>query len=454
MSTPSLEGKTVLIVGLGASGASAALLCKKQAARVIGIDRKGEAELEPFLPSLREAQVDLHLGTDEYQKQVDLVVASPGVPKSNPAIQRRLQQGVPVVSEIELASWYCTGPIIAVTGTDGKSTVVSLIYEALRAQNCPCRLAGNIGYSFSRMLLEQPVDEKTLCVVEVSSYQLEFIRDFRPFISVILNIASDHLNRHGTIETYRQAKYRITENQTHSDWLVRPISLPGSYQSQAQVLFWSSHAHDMQGASFDPTTGKVRIKFQANETELNLPELKTRMPHSVCNILAALAAQLPLAVSPAESLKNMLSFAGLPHRLEYLGKWSGVSYYNDSKATNVNSCRAALEGVQEPIVLLAGGQAKEEDYRELLPLVESKVRLAIVFGQARDTLEKAWQGTVDIVNVPQLEQAVTLAIEKARPGDTVLLSPACASFDRFHNFEQRGNFFKSLVNELVIEKKT
>ncbi len=444
MSTPSLEGKTVLVVGLGASGASAALLCRKHGARVIAIDRKGEAELEPFLPSLRDAEVELHLGTDEYQKHADLVVASPGVPKGNPAIQRLSQQGAPVVSEIELASWYCTGPVIAVTGTDGKSTVVSLIYEALRAQNYPCRLAGNIGYSFSRMLLEQPVSEKTLCVVEVSSYQLEFIRDFRPFISVILNITSDHLNRHGSIEAYRQAKYRITENQTHSDWLVRPISLPGPYQSQAQVLFWSPHPHDMQGVSFDPMTGKVRIKFQNDETELNLPELKTRMPHSVCNILAALAAQLPLAVDPAESLKSMLSFPGLPHRLEYLGKWSGVSYYNDSKATNVNSCRAALEGVQ----------AKEEDYRELLPLVESKVRLAIVFGQARDILEKAWRGKVDIVNVPQLEQAVSLAIEKAQPGDTVLLSPACASFDRFHNFEQRGNFFKSLVNELVIEKKS
>ena len=451
---PDLKNRRVLVLGLGTSGIAACRLCRAKGAHVLALDRKEGGQLNGAHESLREEGVEIVLTRDTTQEPFDLMICSPGIPLSHPMVEQCRQRNVPVCSEIELASWYCPGPIIAVTGTDGKSTVVSLVYQILRNHDRKARLVGNIGYAFSQMIVESPPDASTLCVVEVSSYQLELTDRFRPHIAAILNIAPDHLDRHKTLEDYAQAKYRITEKQDRSDFLIRPLALPGSFESKAEALFWACQPHDLPGLHFDPGTSKLTLQFRGKTEAASFPALSRLMPHQQENFLAALAICLPLGIEPTKAVESMLAFPGLPHRLEYLGTWSGVAYYNDSKATNVHSCQAALRGMQRPAILLAGGLAKNEDYSQLSHLLERKAKLAIVFGRGHGILKEAWQSCVPVISVSTLEQATRLAVERAEPGDVVLLSPACASFDRFQNFEQRGNFFKSLVTQWVIEKES
>lgn len=454
MATSDLSNKRVLVLGLGTSGIAACQLCADRGARVTGVDRRPIAELDPAAAQLDSQGVRILTENDRIEESFDFMVCSPGVPRTHPMVERFMDLEIPIYAEIELASWFCPGTIVAITGTDGKSTTVSLIYQMLKDQGRSVRLVGNIGYAFSRMLLEQPPDEKTYSVVEVSSYQLELIKSFRPHVAAILNIAPDHLGRHGSIRKYAQAKYRITLNQTGEDYFVRPLSLPGSFSSRAQTLFWAAEPHELAGLHLDPRTGKLTTCFRGERQTFFISDLAGLMPHRMENILAALTVVMPLGLDLMQAIQSALAFPGLPHRLEYLGKWSGVHYYNDSKATNVHACQAALSGLIGPIILLAGGQAKDEDFRQLIPFMKGRVKLAILFGAARDTLRAAWEEAVPLVCVPTLEQATRLAIDQAEPGDTILLSPACASFDRFQNFEQRGNFFKSLVAEWVIEKKS
>jgi UDP-N-acetylmuramoylalanine--D-glutamate ligase len=455
MKNPDLEGKRIFVLGLGLSGISAIRLCLARGAVVTGLDRKRECDLDRAIFDLRKSGARILAETEVLDEAADLLICSPGVPLSHPMLALCARKEIRVYSEIELASWYCPGPIVAVTGTDGKSSVVSMIYQILSDQGRTAMAVGNIGYPFSQQILDCLPDPATVSVVEVSSYQLELIGEFHPHVAAILNIAPDHLSRHGSLEEYAQAKYRITRNQRENDYLVRPMVLPGSFQSNAQTLFWALQSHELPGVQYEPSTGKLTIRFSSREpVVLSAPGLNQLVPHQRENALAALTVCLPLKVDPRKAVQSLIAFPGLPHRLEYLGKWSGVSYYNDSKATNVHSCQAALEAVEGPILLLAGGLAKKEDYATLGPLLKKKVKVALLFGEARESLQKAWESSVPVVSYPTLEQATREAIERAEPGDTGLLSPACASQDRFLSFEQRGNFFKSLVNDWVIEKKS
>ncbi len=453
MIAPELRHQRVLVLGLGRSGIAACRLCQERGATVMGVDRKAEGELNGAVGGLRDQGVRIVLENDQFSEPIDLLICSPGVPLSHPMIQRCRELNIPVYSEIELASWYCPGPIVAVTGTDGKSTVVSLVYQVLRDQGRPARLVGNIGYAFSQMLLDTPPDASTVCVIEVSSYQLAYIGDFRPYVAAILNVAADHLDQHEGFEQYVLAKYRITDNQTPEDFLVRPLVLPGSFQSHAETLFWATQPHDLPGVQFDSRSGKVTTRFAGAMQSHIFQALSRLMPHQLENTLSALAICLPLQLDTKKAIQSMLAFPGLSHRLEYLGKWYGVSYYNDSKATNVHACKAALEGLDAPLILLAGGLPKKENYAQLARLLSKKAKLVILFGPARELLQAAWEKDVSLISVASLEQATRLAVDRAEPGDTVLFSPACASQDRFQDFEQRGNFFKSLISEWVIEKQ-
>jgi UDP-N-acetylmuramoylalanine--D-glutamate ligase len=451
--TRDLKGKNVLVLGLGASGVAACRLCAEKGAQVTGLDRRVPGEIDESAEQLRALGVNLLPDSENLEGHADMLICSPGIPKTHPVITACAERDIPVIGEIELGYWFCPCPIVAVTGTDGKSTVVSFIFNALKEQNRPVRLAGNIGYAFCRMLLDDPPPEEAVCVLELSSYQLELIDTFRPYIAAILNIAPDHIKRHGTLDEYARAKYRILENQTNKDYFVRPVSLPGSFHSDAITLFWNPHFHEMSGCFYDHRSQSLVVKFEGEKFKIAAPELEELVPHQQENMLAALTVCLPLGLDLSKAFKSMQSFPGLPHRLEYLGSWSGVRYYNDSKATNVHACQAALKAIDAPIILLAGGQIKDEDYTPLTNLLEQKVRRVIVFGQAREILEKEWAGKVDVVSEATLEEAARIAIDQAVPGDTILLSPACASFDRFQSFEQRGNFFKSLISDWVEKKR-
>ncbi|HEQ60717.1 MAG TPA: UDP-N-acetylmuramoyl-L-alanine--D-glutamate ligase [Firmicutes bacterium] len=452
MNERDIHGKLVLVLGLGRSGIAACRLCHKQGARVIGMDRRGAGELNGAVEDLRRGGIEIILENDQRTEPIDLLVCSPGIPFAHPTIQWCRQLDIPVVSEIELASWYCPGTLVAVTGTDGKSTVVSLVHQILRDQDRPARLVGNIGNPFSGMLVDNPPDASTICVIEVSSYQLALIRDFHPHVAAILNVAADHLDHHGSFQDYARAKYRITLNQTPDDFLIRPLVLPDTFQSRAETLFWADQPHELPGVQFDPRNGKVTTRLAETMHSYFFQTLSRLMPHQRQNLLAALAICLPFQLDLKKAMQTMLAFPGLPHRLEYLGKWHGINYYNDSKATNVHACKAALEGLEGPLILLAGGLPKQEDYSQLLELLKRKTKRVLVFGPARELLEKAWGKDLGLTSVASLEQATRLAVDWAEPGDTVLLSPACASQDRFQDFEQRGNFFKSLISEWVIEK--
>ena len=451
-STPRLHGKKILVLGLGISGIAACRLCLDRGAKVVGLDRKREEELDRSIPFLRQSGARILLGTDLTGENFDLVICSPGIPQTHPMVEQCRKKGISLFGEIELASWFYPGPIIAVTGTDGKSTVVSLIYQILSDQGKSALAVGNIGYPFSQQILDQPPNKATFSIVEVSSYQLELVSEFHPHIAIILNIAPDHLSRHGSLEEYANAKYQITRNQTSEDFLIRPLVLPGSFHSESENLFWASQSHELPGIQFETTSNKLTVRYPGKDWNNLFPGLGRLMPHQLENALAALSLCLPLDLDLTQAVQSVLSFPGLPHRLEYLGKWSGVSYYNDSKATNVHSCRAAIEAIDSPIILLAGGLRKKEDYSVLVPQLKQKAKLVIVFGEAREMLQEVWRKEIPLLSVPTLEQATRMAIDRANPGDTVLLSPACASQDRFQNFEQRGNFFKSLVTDWVTEK--
>ena len=445
-----LRNKRVLVVGLARTGMATALFCAARGARVTATDTRTESELEAAVAELRKAGVDLELAghRQELIQGADLIIPSPGVPADAPLLQSARSKGVTIWSEIELASRFLKGRLIGITGSNGKTTTTSLIEHTLKKAGFSTILAGNIGTPLISCV--EKTSDKTITVAELSSFQLELVEKFRPNISLFLNLTPDHLDRHHTLESYGAAKARIFENQTEADSAVLNADDPGTtpYAPAKPQLFWFSRKQRVAQGAF---VRESDILFRSEGTEekvLQLADIPLAGSHNVENVLAAVVATRLAGAEPAAVAKGVRSFAGVEHRLEFVAEIGGVRFYNDSKATNVDATLKALDAFPGRILIILGGKDKGSDYTVLQARLREKAILAVLLGAAAGKIEKQIAGSVAIEQAGTIERAVETAANAARPGDVVLLAPACASFDQFQNYEHRGRVFKELVHQL------
>ncbi len=440
----------MLVVGLARTGVATALFCSARGAKVTATDTRAESELGDAVVSLRAAGVRLVLGShreDSFLEQ-DLIIPSPGVPADAPVLQAARAKGVTIWSEIELADRFLNGRLIGITGSNGKTTTTALIEHILRNAGFSTILAGNIGTPLISRVEES--SDRTVTVAELSSFQLELIASFRPNISVFLNLTPDHLDRHHTFEEYGAAKARIFENQTETDAAVLnadDAATAAFAPARPQVHWFSRKQRVAQGAFV--RENKIVFRREGEEEDvLKVQEIPLAGAHNLENVLAAVAAARLAGADPVAIAKGVRSFAGVEHRLEFVAEFGGVRYYNDSKATNVDATLKALDAFPGRILIVLGGKDKGSDYTVLRMPLREKAILALLIGAAAEKIEKQIAGSVAIERAGTLERAVEIASHAARPGDIVILAPACASFDQFQNYEHRGRVFKSLVHQL------
>jgi UDP-N-acetylmuramoylalanine--D-glutamate ligase len=445
-----LKGMRVLIVGLARTGIAVARFLSDQEARVVGVDIRARPDLERDFPELKELDIELRVGGHDEASflRADLIVLSPGVPPSIEPLAKARGRGTPIFSEIELASWFMKTPITAVTGTNGKTTTTLLIGEMLRRAGKQVFVGGNIGNPLINLVAGN--EKKDMAVVELSSFQLEGTERFRPAIAVLLNISEDHLDRYGRFEAYVEAKSRLFANQEASDVSVLNASdsavLRAARASRARKIYFDMKGDRREGASFK---GRHIILSGVTGKEVYDPE-KSRLLgiHNIENMMAAIVVARLCGCPEDVAQQTLETFHGLPHRLEFVREVKGVRYFNDSKGTNVGAVVKSLLTFQGPIILIAGGKDKGGDYAPLREPIRERVKNLILMGEARKRMARELEKTLPITMVPSLDAAVREAYSLARPGDTVLLSPACSSYDMFRDFVERGDAFKALVKGL------
>ncbi len=449
----SFKNKRVLVVGLGKSGVSAALFLRRQGARVTVSDARPSDALAQEIPALLDAGVMIETGGHgvlTFRRQ-DLVVVSPGVPLQTPEVQQVLRYGTPLIGELELAAQSLQGRIVAVTGSNGKTTTTALLGHIFAHAKRETLVGGNIGLPVVELV--EKSTPATWSILEVSSFQLETIQTFRPHIALVLNITPDHLDRHGSFENYAAAKARITENQTPEDFLVlnaenKPAQMLAA-KTAAQV-FWFSNARRIKQGAFTHADGIYFLASEggAPEPVMPLAEVTLRGAHNVENVLAAVAAARLAGIAAKELRAAVGSFVAVDHRLQFVATVNGVAFYNDSKATNVDATEKALLSFDKGVRLILGGKDKGSDYTTLAPLLRERAVAVYTIGAAAEKIERQLQGVVPIRHTETLANAVNLAFREAAPGETVLLAPACASFDQFDSYEHRGRVFAELVRGL------
>jgi UDP-N-acetylmuramoylalanine--D-glutamate ligase len=446
-----LRGKRVLVVGLARTGVATALFCVARGARVIATDSRSEGEIgAASLAKLKEAGVTLELGGHRAKTFLDpdLIVPSPGVPGDQEHLQAARAKGITIWSEIELAYRFLKGRLIGITGSNGKTTTTTLVEHVLKRAGMQTILAGNIGTPLIACV--DATKDDTCTVVELSSFQLELIDMFRPNIGVLLNLTPDHLDRHRTMEAYAAAKARLFEKQTGEDAAILNAddSATSPYAPPLPRVYWFSRKQRVAQGAYVRGNEVVFRQDGADEVLLKLEDIPLVGAHNVENVLAAASASR-LAGAPAAAIaKGVKSFAGVEHRLEFVAEIGGVRYYNDSKATNVDATLKALDAFPGRILIILGGKDKGSDYFALQKPLRDKAILALLIGTAAGKIEKQIAGSVALERAETLERAVETASHAAQRGDVVLLAPACASFDQFQNYEQRGHVFKDLVRQL------
>jgi len=445
-----LRRKRVLVVGLARTGVATALFCAGHNAMVTATETRGEGELGDAPAKLRAAGVSLELGghTGKTFLAQDLIVPSPGVPADDPFLVLARSKGITVWSEIELAYRFLEGKLIGITGSNGKTTTTTLVHHILKAGAMRAYLAGNVGTPLISEV--EKMDAGSVAVAELSSFQLELIEKFRPNIGALLNLTPDHLDRHKTMEAYASAKARIFANQTELDAAILNADDPASvkYAPKKPQVFWFSRKTVVaQGACLQ---GDEIVVVHHGKTEPVMKAAEIPLPgaHNVENVLAAVIIARLAGVDSATIASAVKSFAGVEHRLEFVADIRGVRYYNDSKATNVDATLKALDAFPGRILVILGGKDKGSDYTVLQKPLRERAILALLIGAAADKIEKQIAGSVAIERAGTLERAVEAATLAARSGDVVLLAPACASFDQFENYEQRGRVFKQQVRSL------
>jgi UDP-N-acetylmuramoylalanine--D-glutamate ligase len=445
-----LKGKKVLVVGLGKSGLAAALFLRRRGAQVTVSDIRSAQALGKDIPALIEQGIAVEAGGHgllTFRRQ-DLIVVSPGVPLTTPELAQARKFGIPIIGEVELAARFLKGKVIAITGSNGKTTTTSLCGEILEKAGEPVHVGGNIGLPVIGLVEDSCEDGWS--VLEVSSFQLETTETFHPNIAVILNITPDHLDRHGSFENYVAAKERIFAVQTAGDMLILnaddDVASRAAARARSQVFWFSRKRAIRQGAFVHEGVILFRASEQAvPEPILKLEEIPLKGAHNVENVLAAVCAARLAGATPEAIRAAVSGFRAVEHRLEFVAEIDGVSYYNDSKATNVDAAIKAVESFPSGIHLILGGKDKDSDYRQLRPLLAGRVKAVYTIGSAAEKIITHLDGAVKLVSAGTLDKAVSLAAEAAEDGDVVLLAPACASFDQFDNYEHRGQTFKSMV---------
>jgi UDP-N-acetylmuramoylalanine--D-glutamate ligase len=445
-----LKGKKVLVVGLGKSGLAAALFLRRKGAQVTVSDIRSAESLAKEIPALLDEGIMVEAGGHgllTFRRQ-DLIVVSPGVPLNTPELVQARNFGRPVIGELELAARFLKGKILAITGSNGKTTTTALTGEILKESGYPTLVAGNIGVAVVGLIDESTDD--TWSVLEVSSFQLESTEEFHPKIAVILNITPDHLDRHGTFENYALAKERIFALLDANDFVVLNADNPRTAEAGARSkapVYWFSAKHEVSRGAW-AQNGSVMYRpapGAATETVMPLSKISLKGEHNVENVLAAVCAARLAGASSTTIARAIEDFRAVEHRLEFVATINGVDYYNDSKATNVDATAKAVASFKGGIHLILGGKDKGSDYSTLAPLLRERVRAVYTIGAAAAKIESHLRGVVPIHSCTTLANAVSAATKAARPDDVVLLAPACSSFDQFENYEERGRAFKQLV---------
>ena len=448
-----MSEKKVLVFGSGISGIGACRLLEKVEKKVILYD--GNASLDA--DKIREqlgccSRVEIVLGelSEEIIDCLELVVMSPGVPTDLPIVNNMRERGIPIWGEIELAYCYGKGDVLAITGTNGKTTTTALLGEIMKNYKESVYVVGNIGNPYTTVALD--MTEESIAVAEVSSFQLETIHSFRPRVSAILNITPDHLNRHHTMEAYIAAKEDIAKNQGKEDVCVLnyedEVTRKLGENLQCQVLYFSSQRKLEKGIFLDG--GNIVYKNKEQTVICHVNELQILGTHNHENVMAASAMALAYGVPVQIVRETVQAFAGVPHRIEFVCEKNGVAYYNDSKGTNPDAAIKGIQAMNRKTLLIGGGYDKDSEYEEWIEAFDGKVKHLVLLGQTREKIAQAARrvGFEEIILVDTLEEAVKICANLSEPGDAVLLSPACASWGMFKNYEERGDKFKDFVNAL------
>lgn len=467
-----VQGKRVLVVGMATSGIAAALFLRQRGARVVISEMRAAGQLRTEIQRLLDAGVAIETGGHRERSflDADLIVVSPGVPAQMPLLERARAECIPVLGEIELASRFLKGTLVAITGANGKTTTTTLTGELLRACQRTVQVGGNIGTPL--ISLVDSSTPETVNVIEASSFQLETIDTFHPHVAAVLNLSPDHLDRHGSMEAYAAAKERIFLNQTAGDYAVLNASDAWCRDYATRVrshVRWFNRAGD-----FAPAEEGAGARLNGNQLVwiepgreipiLAVDEIPLRGDHNVENVLAAVSIAclvqrvgrdaVPVAglqgdAAVAAIRSAVQAFKAVEHRLEFVARIRGVDYFNDSKATNVDATIKALEAFPGGLWVILGGKDKDSDYTVLVPLLRQRARGVLLIGAASEKIASHLQPAgIDVVRLGTLERAVDFAFIHAREGDTVLLAPACSSFDQFQNYGHRGQTFKQLVGQL------
>ncbi|UZD37098.1 UDP-N-acetylmuramoyl-L-alanine--D-glutamate ligase [Capnocytophaga ochracea] len=443
--------KRLVILGGGESGVGTAILGKQKGWEVFLSDK---GSLKPhYRETLNKEGIQWEEGTHTEEKilSADVIMKSPGIPDKAPIIKKAHEKGIAVISEIEFASQYTDSLIVGITGSNGKTTTTLLTYHIFKEAGLQVGLGGNIGYSFAELVA---TENPPYYVLEISSFQLDGIEHFAPHIAVLLNITPDHLDRYDyKFENYINSKFRIAMNQTENDYLIYDADDEvitqwlSTHTIKSKLIPFSIEKELPQGAFLKDN--KIYIMLENQTTEIDVEEISLRGKHNIKNTMAASVAARLVNIRNNSLRESLKGFKGAPHRLEEVKVVDGVTYVNDSKATNVNSVFYALDTIKTPIVWIVGGQDKGNDYNSLLPYVHEKVRAIVCLGVDNSPIIQSFHNTIGtLVETRSMDEAVKLAQSFAQEGDTVLLSPACASFDLFKNYEERGDLFKAAVQKL------
>jgi UDP-N-acetylmuramoylalanine--D-glutamate ligase len=445
-----LKDKKVLVVGMARTGIATAKFLKARGSLVTTTEAKPEEEMREAVQELKGMDLSTEWGGHRIETflQQDLIVVSPGVDLNMDPVQKAIRHGVRVVSEIELAYHFIHVPILAITGTNGKTTTTLLLGEMLKEDGRKVGVGGNVGEPL--ILFAEGGDRWEVLVAEISSFQLEAIEDFRPRISVLLNVTEDHLDRYPSYSDYIEAKARIFANQNSGDLVILnrddPIVMQFGERVKAKKVMFSMREKLEEGAFANGQT--ISLRLGGNREEYSLAKTPLKGIHNVENMMAALTTARLFGCSKKAVQDVLCRFKGLEHRLEFVREVGGVRFYNDSKGTNVGSVVKSLQSFSEPVILIAGGKDKNGDLSPLKELVEKRVKHLILLGEAKERMNHELGGLTDTVMAKTMEEAVSLARQKAKGGEVVLLSPACSSFDMFKDYKERGRVFKEAVVRL------
>lgn len=450
-----LKNKRTLVVGSGLSGIAAVKLLSKYEANITIFDSNTNAKKEDIMGKLESGtEVNIVLGelsTDQIG-QFDYVVLSPGVPTDLPFINTMRENGIPILGEIELAYQFAKGKMIAITGTNGKTTTTALVGEIMKAYFESVYVVGNIGMPYTNIALD--TTNSTVTVAEMSSFQLETIDEFKPEVSAILNITPDHLNRHHTMENYIEAKINITKNQDCLETCVLNFEdetlRKAAKEIKAKVVYFSSQ-RELESGVFLKQNDIIYRDKDTNILVCSIHELKLLGTHNYENVMAAIAMSVAIGV-PMESIrKTIMSFVAVEHRIEYVAEKKGVKYYNDSKGTNPDAAIKGIKAMITPTLLIGGGYDKGSEYEEWIQAFDGKVKYLVLLGQTKEKIADTARecGFTNIVFAQTLKEAVEFCSTNAKEGDSVLLSPACASWGMFKDYEERGRMFKEYVQEII-----